>query len=99
MKRRYRRIIAKFGTNLLTDGSDELDLGQMRSLVTQVARLHGEGVQVIVVTSGAVAAGRSRLGVTRIRRDIPFRQVLASVGQGQLMQAYDNLFARHNIAV
>jgi glutamate 5-kinase len=99
MKRRYRRIIAKFGTNLLTNGSDQLDLEQIKSLVDQVAKLHRDGVQVIVVTSGAVAAGRSRLGVTRMRRDIPFRQVLASVGQGQLMQAYDRLFGEHDIAV
>jgi glutamate 5-kinase len=96
MKRRYRRVVAKFGTNLLTDG-EKLDLDRVGKLVDQVARLHQAGVEVIVVTSGAVAAGRSRLGVKRRRRDIPFRQVLASVGQGQLMQAYDGLFAGHGI--
>lgn len=99
MKQRYRRIVAKFGTNLLTNGSDSLDLEQIRSLVDQVAVLRREGVEVVVVSSGAVAAGRARLGVSRIRRDIPFRQVLASVGQGQLMQAYDGLFARHEIPI
>jgi glutamate 5-kinase len=99
MKQRYRRIIAKFGTNLLTNGSDQLNLEQIKLLVDQVAQLHRDGVRVIVVTSGAVAAGRARLGVTRMRRDIPFRQVLASVGQGQLMQAYDRLFGEHDIAV
>jgi glutamate 5-kinase len=98
MKRRYRRVIAKFGTNLLTSGGEQLDLAQMKGLVDQVAKLHQDGVQVIVVTSGAVAAGRSRLGVARLRRDIPFRQVLAAVGQSQLMQAYDSLFAEHGIA-
>jgi glutamate 5-kinase len=98
MKKRYRRIIAKFGTNLLTDG-EQLDLEQVGRLVEQVAALHQAGVEVIVVSSGAVAAGRSRLGVTRRRRDIPFRQVLAAVGQGQLMQMYDNLFARHSLNV
>ncbi|MPZ49199.1 MAG: glutamate 5-kinase [Dehalococcoidia bacterium] len=99
MKRRYRRIIAKFGTNLLTNGKDQLDLALIKSLVDQVAQLQRDGVQVIVVTSGAVAAGRARLGVSRPRRDIPFRQVLASVGQGQLMQAYDQLFAEHGVVV
>jgi len=98
MKRRYRRIIAKFGTNLLTAG-ERLDEAQVKALVDQVARLHAEGVEAIVVTSGAVAAGRSRLGVTRSRRDIPFRQVLAAVGQSQLMQAYDRLFAAHGVVV
>ncbi len=99
MKRRYRRIIVKFGTNLLTDGTYKLNIEQMQALVDQVAQLHREGVEVIVVTSGAVAAGRSRLGVQRVRRDIPFRQVLAAVGQGQLMQAYDRLFGEHDIVV
>ncbi|HEY4684840.1 MAG TPA: glutamate 5-kinase [Dehalococcoidia bacterium] len=98
MKRRYKRIVAKFGTNLLTAG-EQLDLAQMKALVDQVAALRRDGVEAIVVTSGAVAAGRSRLGVTRSRRDIPFRQVLAAVGQGQLMQAYDRLFGEHGIAV
>jgi glutamate 5-kinase len=68
-------------------------------LVAQVVALGQGGAQVIVVTSGAVAAGRARLGATRNRRDIPFRQVLAAVGQGQLMQAYDALFARHGVHV
>lgn len=98
MKRRYRRIVAKLGTNLLTT-AERLDEGQLRALVDQVARLHGEGVETIIVTSGAVAAGRARLGVTRSRRDIPFRQVLAAVGQSQVMQAYDRLFGAHGIVV
>ena len=98
MKKRYKRIVAKLGTNLITAG-DRLDMETLGRLVAQVAELRRGGVEVIVVTSGAVAAGRSRLGVTRRRRDIPFRQVLASVGQGQLMQAYDTLFAQHEIVV
>jgi glutamate 5-kinase len=101
MKKRYRRIVAKFGTNLLTSGGDELDIERMSQLVGQVASLRQAGVEVIVVSSGAVAAGRSRLGITRgrNRRDIPFRQVLAAVGQSQLMQAYDQLFSQHGINV
>lgn len=99
MKRRYRRIIVKLGTNLLTGGSEKLDFARIETIVSQVAKLHAAGSEVLVVTSGAVAAGRARLGPARVRRDIPFRQVLAAVGQGQLMQAYDALFARHDIVV
>lgn len=98
MKKRYKRIVVKLGTNLITR-EDRLDMETIGRIVAQVAQLRREGVEVIVVTSGAVAAGRSRLGVTRRRRDIPFRQVLASVGQGQLMQAYDTLFSQHEIVV
>jgi glutamate 5-kinase len=95
----YKRIVAKFGTNLLTAGSDQLDDGTMASLTAQVARLLGEGRGVVVVTSGAIAAGRQRLGDVPNRRDIPFRQILASVGQAHLVQAYDRHFDHHGYVV
>ena len=96
---RYRRIVVKVGTNVLTAGTDRLDLEVMAALVGQVARLHKEGAAVLVVTSGAIAAGRHRLGVSRDRRGMPFRQMLAAVGQSDLMQAYQELFASHEITV
>src|SRR5690242_18043690 len=77
----YRRIVAKVGTNVLTAGSDSLDLPTISALVSQAARLLAEGREVVIVTSGAIAAGRQRLNATEHRRDIPFRQVLAAVGQ------------------
>ncbi|HET9320199.1 MAG TPA: glutamate 5-kinase [Bryobacteraceae bacterium] len=95
----YRRLIAKLGTNLLTAGTDRLDLGVMSAVVGQVARLRQAGNEVIVVTSGAITAGRHRLGSIPRRRDIPARQVLSAVGQSYLMQAYDQLFRWHDIVV
>jgi len=95
----YKRIVAKFGTSLLTAGTDRLDLEVMASLVEQVAQLQRQGKEVIVVSSGAIAAGRQKLGLTKERKDIPFKQVLASVGQSQLMHAYEQLFGGHNISV
>jgi glutamate 5-kinase len=96
---RYRRIVAKVGTNLLTAGSDRLDPQVLSSLVAQVARLHADAAEVILVTSGAIAAGRQRLGDVRGHRDVPIRQVLAAVGQSHLMQTYDQLFAAQDIVV
>jgi glutamate 5-kinase len=98
-RRTYRRIVAKFGTNILTAGSDRLDLEMMASLVGQVARLRRQGCEVVVVTSGGVAAGRERLRSPRRRRDLPYRQVLAAVGQVELMQKYHQLFAWHDLVV
>ena len=95
----YHRIIAKLGTNLLTAGTDRLNLEVMASLVGQVARLHQQGVEVIIVSSGAIAAGRHQLGTIKERKDIPFKQVLASVGQSSLMHAYGQLFGWHGITV
>ncbi|MGH2598963.1 MAG: glutamate 5-kinase [Dehalococcoidia bacterium] len=98
-RRTYRRIVAKFGTNILTAGSDRLDLEMMASLVGQVARLRHDGVEVVIVTSGGVAAGRERLRSPRRRRDLPYRQVLAAVGQVELMQKYHQLFDWHELVV
>jgi glutamate 5-kinase len=95
----YRRIVAKFGTSLLTGGSDHLSRDIMSGLVDQVAQLHRQKAEVLVVTSGAVAAGRFKLGMTRKIRGMPFKQVLASVGQSRLMSLYEDLFDRHNITV
>ncbi len=96
---RYHRIVAKFGSNVLTAGTDRLNSEVMTALVGQVAVLHAKGAEVIVVTSGAIAAGRYRLGARRERKDMPFRQVLAAVGQSDLMQAYQELFGDHGITV
>lgn len=95
----YRRIVAKFGTNLLTGGSNCLNPDIMSGLVSQIASLHRQGLEVVVVSSGAIAAGRHKLGLTVKLRGIPYRQILASVGQGRLMNVYEQLFGQYNITV
>ncbi len=95
----FRRIVVKLGTALLTGGGDCLDEKMTAALVAQVAGLHGRGAEVALVSSGAIAAGRDRLKLPRKIRGIPYKQVLASVGQGRLMNTYDRLFARHDINV
>ena len=94
-----RRIVAKFGTSLLTAGSNRLNIERMSDLVNQIAQLHDHGVEVVIVTSGAIAAGRERLGLTKKAKGVALKQVLASVGQGRLMNIYERLFDAHNITV
>jgi len=96
---RYRRLVVKLGTNLITTGEGRLDLENMARLVGQVSRLHQRGLEIILVSSGAIAAGRDRMGLDRERKDIPFRQVMAAVGQGRLMHIYEEVFAEHGIVV
>jgi len=95
----YRRIVAKFGTSLLTGGSDCLNQAVMSSLVAQAAQLHQQGLELLIVSSGAIASGRYKLGLTRKLKGIPYKQVLASVGQSGLMYVYEQLFSQHNITV
>ena len=88
----HRRVVVKVGTNLLTGGGAALDLDAMSRVAEQVATLRERGGQAIVVTSGAIAAGRERLGDFEAHRDVPRRQVLAAAGQSRLMSRWDDLF-------
>src|SRR5689334_3817670 len=96
---RRGRLVVKVGTGVLTGGGPELDLERMRDLARQIAQLRGTGHEVLLVSSGAIAAGRARLPLDRSRRDIPAKQMLAAIGQHRLMQTYDTLFDQHGIAV
>lgn len=95
----YKRLVVKLGTSLLTAGTDQLNLQTMATLVDQVASLYKQGQESVIISSGAVAAGRHKLGARRLRRDILSKQVLASVGQSSLMYAYEQLFGWHDIIV
>jgi glutamate 5-kinase len=95
----YHRIVAKFGTSLLTGDSNHLDRSMMSDLTDQVANLHGQGLELLIVSSGAIAAGRSKLGLTKRIKGIPFKQVLASAGQSRLMNIYEQLFDQHDITI
>ncbi len=94
-----KRIVVKFGTNLLTGGSDCLNTDIMSSLVSQVASLHRKGIELVVVSSGAIAAGRYKLGLAEEPKGIPYKQILASIGQSRLMNVYEQLFEQHEITV
>ena len=95
----YHRIIAKFGTGLLTGGSDCLDQDSMSRLVAQVAQLHQQGRELIVVSSGAIASGRYKLGLPKKVKGIPLKQVFHAVGQTRLMHVWEQLFGEYDITV
>jgi glutamate 5-kinase len=97
--RARRRLVVKVGTNTLTGGGDGLSRPQMLGLARQVARLVRDGHQVALVSSGAIVAGREALKLARHGKEIPFKQVLAAVGQARLMQKWDELFSIEDIIV
>ena len=94
---KYRRIIVKAGTNILTGGSDELDEVFIENLVSQISDLSKVGREMILVSSGAVAAGSGAMKSLGKSSALPDRQVLAAVGQGRLMHLYEEAFAIHGI--
>ncbi|HEY3365533.1 MAG TPA: glutamate 5-kinase [Symbiobacteriaceae bacterium] len=94
-----RRIVVKVGTSTLIHRGGNLHLGRMEALVRQLADLHAEGRDVMLVTSGAVGTGMGRLGLEHRPPDLASKQALAAVGQGLLMQRYQGLFAEAGITV
>ena len=97
----YHRIVVKAGTSVLTgEAGDALDPNVMRDLVSQIAELQrADGAQMLLVTSGAIAAGRQSAAKTPAIPDIPTRQVFAALGQSRLMHIYADLFASHDIGI
>jgi glutamate 5-kinase len=94
-----QRIVIKFGTSTLTAGSARLSPPRIVELVRQLARLHSNGCEIVLVTSGAIAAGRERLSYPQLPKDIPIKQMLAAVGQPRLMALYEQLFDLYGIKV
>ncbi len=95
----FRRIVVKLGTSTLTAGDTRLSLPRMVELVRQMALLHADGCDIILVTSGAIAAGRERLSFRQLPKAIPAKQMLAAVGQPRLMAIYEQLFALYGVMV
>lgn len=93
------RIVVKAGTALLTGGGEHIDIEVMAALVGQIARLHSRGSEMLLVSSGAVAAGRRVLGVSAEGNNLPLKQALAAVGQGHLMHTYEQLFSWQQIPI
>lgn len=93
------RIVVKLGTSTLTGGTRQINRQRMLEIVQQIARLHQQGHEMVVVTSGAMAAGRERLGFPDLGRSVPAKQMLSAVGQGRLMHLYSQLFDLFEIVV
>ncbi|MEI2692212.1 MAG: glutamate 5-kinase [Anaerolineae bacterium] len=94
-----RRLVLKLGTSVLTAGSPQLNRPRMLDIVRQCARLQAAGVEVVVVSSAAITAGRERLGGRPLPQTIPARQMLAAVGQSRLMAHYEQFFDIYGIVV
>ena len=99
MKNKYQRIVVKLGTSTLTGGGPRLSLPRMVDLVRQVSSLHADGIDIVLVSSGAIAAGRERLDFPQLSKDIPAKQMLAAIGQPRLMAIYEQLFSLYGIRV
>ena len=94
------RLTIKIGSNVLTRADGSLDITRMSALVDQIAELRSQGHEIIIVTSGAVASGRSELKhITSDLDSVDKRQLFSAVGQAKLINRYVNLFRDYGIQV
>lgn len=93
------RIVIKVGSQLLTNPDHSLNTEFISHMVEQIAELYKNGHQPLLVTSGAVAAGRHTLCIRKENKNIPYRQALAAVGQTFLLQTYRDEFAKHGMVI
>ena len=90
--------VVKIGTSSITDEHGEVAIHAIEKLCAEVAGLRGQGHRVVIVTSGAIGAGLSPLGLAGKRpTDLPTLQAVSAVGQGRLIRVYDDVMRRHNI--
>jgi glutamate 5-kinase len=89
-----RRIVVKLGTNVIMRSDGKVALGLLCGLVEQIAALRSRGVDVLVVSSGAIALGVERIGLTERPKALEQMQACAAIGQSRLMALYDDAFDR-----
>ncbi len=99
MKQSFTRIAVKVGSNVLTRRDGTLDVTRMSAIVDQIAELYKAGVEIILVSSGAVASGRSEMRPTKKLDSVDQRQLFSAVGQAKLINRYYELFREHSIPV
>jgi glutamate 5-kinase len=110
MSDHYQRVVIKLGTSTLTAGTSKLSAPRLVDMTRQVAALHASGCEVVLVSSGAIAAGKellaARMGTseglampvnTGNARDVPAKQMLAAVGQPRLMALYEQIFTLYGL--
>lgn len=99
MNKKFKRITVKVGSNVLTKTDGNLDIQRISALVGQISELHKKGLEIILVSSGAVASGRSLLKPRKKMDVVDERQLFSAIGQARLMNFYLDFFEKQNITV
>lgn len=94
-----KRIVIKIGTSTLTHETGLLNISKIEKLVRQIADLKNRGIEVIIVSSGAIGAGMGKLKLDSRPKTIPEKQAAAAVGQGILIHMYQKIFSEYGIVI
>lgn len=96
-KKEYKRVVIKIGSSSITHAeSGRQNLGKLERLVRSICDLRNRGIDVCLVSSGAIAVGRAAMGIEKRPEEISLKQACAAVGQGRLMMTYQKLFSEYN---
>ena len=99
LARRAKRCVVKIGSGVLSAGKNRLSPSMIRRLAHDLADFKSQGREVVVVSSGAILAGRERLKIAAKPLTTQLKQAVAAVGQGRLMRAWEEAFARQRLSV
>ena len=94
-----KRVVVKLGTSTLTHKTGRLNIRRVEKLVKVLADIQNAGNELIIVSSGAIGLGMSKLGLREKPKDTPSKQACAAVGQCELMYMYDKQFAEYSLTV
>ena len=92
-----KRIVVKVGTSTLTYATGHLNIRRVEKIVKTIADLQNAGNQMILVSSGSIALGMSKIGLRERPKDTPGKQACAAVGQCELMDMYDKQFSEYGV--
>jgi len=96
---RVKRLVVKVGSSTITHPGGTINLNRLERLARELSDLHNQGCDVILVSSGAMAAGLGRMKMKEMPPTIPVKQALAAIGQGALMQLYEKFFSEYSQVV
>jgi glutamate 5-kinase len=94
--RKIKRVVIKIGSTVLTNHRGDLDLKIFVGLCEQISRLKEKGIEIAIVSSGAIAAGTKQLGLSERPKTMPQKQAAAAIGQTRLMWNYERFFAEYH---
>lgn len=96
IQKNVKRVVVKVGSSSLTHNSGNLNIRRVEQLTKVLSDIKNSGVEVVLVSSGAVAVGVGKIGLTKKPSDIPTKQACAAIGQCELMYVYDKAFSEYN---
>ncbi len=92
---KVKRVVIKIGSSVLTKENGEINEGVFNSIASEISKIKSKGIEIILVTSGAIAAGMKKLGIKHKPEDIVMKQAIAASGQSTLIGLYEKSFLKH----